>query len=268
MRSYWTRPPVYDRTNPTHTGPLVVNYDLDQLEVGENRVVVGHKDGYDLHDRDIAPGDGWCRALYAPECTWPRGAHVCVLVEWHPDHKVGSDWDARLEAVTTSLRSMDYVVERAGQPINPAQDLRATLLVYRMEPGKTPPQRSADAWTHVPPLHTYTWRETNPLTQIGHSLRKTKAAQAGSRLVVRDIASALWPPEASFCAHVRWWPAPGTSSAEVHAGLSEFTSVARNADFRTRLQERPVPDAVESVDLLAYREAEVAPDRNGLDTRP
>ncbi|MGI5397132.1 hypothetical protein [Streptomyces sp. CA-251251] len=70
----------------------MVNYDLDELKVGENRVVVGRKDGYDLYARDIAPGNGWSRALYAPECTWPQGADLCVLVEWHPYPTVGSNW--------------------------------------------------------------------------------------------------------------------------------------------------------------------------------
>lgn len=116
MRSAWNERPAYDRNNPNRTAPTVVNYDLDHLKVGENRVVVGRKDGYDLHDRDIAPGDGWSRALYAPECAWPRGADLCVVVEWHPDRKVGSDWSVRLEAVTDGLRSLDYVVEWAVGP--------------------------------------------------------------------------------------------------------------------------------------------------------
>ncbi|MFF8399831.1 hypothetical protein [Streptomyces sp. NPDC016172] len=257
MRSAWTQPPVYDRNNPSRTGPVVVNYDLDQLKVGENRVVVGRRDGFDLQDRDIAPGDGWCRALYVPECAWPRGADLCVLVEWHPDRKVGSDWDARLDAVTTGLRSLDYVVERAGRPVNPEQDLRANLLVYRMEPGKTPPQRPDDAWAYVQPPRTYKWPETSPRELIEHWLREAKAARTG-HLVVWDTESALWPPEASFCTHVRWWPAPDSSSARVYAGLREFASIVQGADYRTRLQERPIPDAVESVDLLVYREADSA----------
>lgn len=118
-------------TIPSRASSLVVHYGLDQRKVGENRVVVGRKDGLDLHGRDIAPGDGWSRALYAPECTWPQGAHLCVLVEWHPNRRVGSDWTARQESVTSGLRSLGYVVERAGRPIVPANDLYASLLVYR-----------------------------------------------------------------------------------------------------------------------------------------
>ncbi|MER5376247.1 hypothetical protein [Streptomyces sp. NPDC002553] len=258
MRSAWMQRPVYDRDNPSRTGPLVVNYDLDQLKVGENRVVVGRRDGYDLHGRNIAPGDGWCRALYAPECAWPRGADLCAVVEWHPDHKIGSDWAARMEAVTTGLRSLDYVVERAGRPVDPAQDLQATLLVYHMEPGKTPPQRSDDAWAHVPAPRTYTWPEVSPLVRLRSWLGETKAARKGSSLAVWDIASAMWPPEADFCAHVRWSPAPGTSSAEVYEGLREFSAAVQEADYRTRLRERPIPDEAESVDLLVYHEADTA----------
>jgi hypothetical protein len=256
VRSAWTQPPTYDRNNPSRTGPLVVNYDLDQLKVGENRVVVGRKDGYDLHDRDIAPGDGWCRALHAPECAWPRGADLCALVEWHPDRKVGSDWAARLEAVTTGLRSLDYVVERAGRPVDPAQDLQANLLVYRMEPGKTPPQRSDDAWANVPPLRTYNWQETSPLNELRSVVRKANYRN-GSRMVVWDIESALWPPKAVFCGHLRWWPAPGFSfSAAVHDDLREFIALMQDAGYRPRLQERPLRDEVDELDLLVYREAD------------
>ncbi|MFB6552664.1 hypothetical protein [Streptomyces sp. NPDC056405] len=255
MRSAWKQRPAYDRNDPTRTGPLVVNFDLDQLKVGENRVVVGHKDGFDLHDRDIAPGDGWSRALYAPECTWPQGADLCVLVEWHPDRRVGSDWGARLEAVTTGLRSLDYVVERAGRPIDPAADLHANLLVYRMEPGKAPPRRPADAWAHVPPPRTYTWPETNPLDLLERWLKQSKAARNGVRLMVRDVASALWPPEAELCGLARWWPAPDTFTTAAYDGLREMASVMQDASYRVRTQERALPDAVEWVDLLVYREA-------------
>lgn len=258
MRSAWTHPPVYDRTNPNRTGPSVVNYDLDQLKVGENWVVTGRRDGHNLRNRDIAPGDGWSRALYAPECAWPRGADLCVRVEWHPDREVGSDWDARLEAVTTGLRSLDYVVERAGRPINPEQDLQANLLVYRMEPGKTPPQRSDDAWAHVPPPRTYTWRETSPLDGLRYVVGQANYRDR-SRMVVWDIESALWPPEASFCGHLRWWPAPGFAfSAAVHDDLREFIAAMQDAGYRTRLQERPIPDEVGQLDLLVYREADSA----------
>ncbi|MEU5281088.1 hypothetical protein AB0G87_32310 [Streptomyces asoensis] len=256
MRSAWTHPPVYDRDNPNHTGPLVVNYDLDQLKVGENRVIVGRKNGYDLHSRDVAPGDGWARALYAPECTWPRGAQLCVLVEWHPDYETGSDWNARLDAVTDGLRALDYVVERAGRPFDPAQDLRANLLVYRMEPGQTPPQRSPDAWAHIPPRRTYKWPEVSPLHQLSLRVHDTKAARNGRSLAVWDIASALWPAEADFCAHLRWFPAPGATFAEVYEGLREFSSAVQGAGYRTRVQERRIPDTVESVDLLVYADAD------------
>ncbi|MCX4858345.1 hypothetical protein [Streptomyces canus] len=235
----------------------MVNYDLDQLKVGENRVIVGRKDGYDLHGRDIAPGDGWCQAIYAPECAWPRGADLCVRVEWHPDREVGSDWAERLKAVTCALRSLDYVVERAGRPVAPEKDLRADLLVYRMGLGKTPPPRPDDAWAHVPPPRTYhRRREADPLDLLRHWLRETTAARKASSLVVWDPPSVLWPPEADFCAHLRWAPAPGTSSAEIYEGLREIGSVVQDAGYLTRLQERPIPDAAKSVDLLVYRKSD------------
>ncbi|MFE0930853.1 DUF6415 family natural product biosynthesis protein [Streptomyces mutabilis] len=233
----------------------MVNYDLDRLKIGENRVVVGRRGGFDLHDRDIAPGDGWSRALYAPECTWPQGAHLCVLVEWHPDRRGGSDWAARLEAVTSGLRALDYVVERAGQPIDPANDLHATLLVYRMEADRTPPRRPDDAWAHVPAPRTYTWQETNPLERMEWRLKQTKAARNGARVMVRDVASALWPPEADLCGLARWWPSSHTSTKAVYDGLREMASVMQDAGYQVRTQERPLPDTVESVDLLVYREA-------------
>lgn len=251
MRSAWKQPPVYDRNNPSRTGPAVVNYDLDQLKVGENYMVVGHRDGY----RDLAPGDGWSRALAAPECAWPRGARLCVLVEWHPDRTVGSDWDARLEAVTTGLCSRGYVVERAGRPIDPEKDRYAHLLVYRMEPGKTPPQRPADAWAHIPPPRTYTYRDPNPLEQVEQRLKETKAAREGANLVVRDIDTALWPPEADLCGAVHWSPTPASSNEAVYDGLRKMTEVLQADGYRVRMQERPLPDAVESVGLLVYREA-------------
>jgi len=255
MHSVWKQPPVYDRNNPDLTGPLVVNYDLDQLRVGENYMVVDHKDGHDIIDRDLAPGDGWSRALAAPECAWPRGAHLCVLVEWHPDRTVGSDWDARLEAVTTGLRSLGYVVERAGRPVNPEKDRYAALLVYRMEPDKTPPRRSADAWAYVSPPRPYSWRDPNPLDLLERRLKETKAARDGAGIVVRDIDSALWPPEADLCGVVRWWPAPDTSAEAVYDRLREMTSVMQADGYRVRTQDRPLPDAVETVALLVYREA-------------
>ncbi|GHB14484.1 hypothetical protein GCM10010330_80240 [Streptomyces tendae] len=253
MRSAWTQRPIYDRNNPSRTAPSVVNYDLDQLKVGENRVVVGRKDGYDLYDRDIAPGDGWSRALYAPECTWPRGAALCVLVEWHPDRKVGSDWAARLKTVTAGLRSLDYVVEWAGRPIDPEKDLHANLLVYRMEAGKNPPRRPSDAWAFIPAPRTYTWPEKSPLELMEGWLKQTKAAR-GTRLMVRDVATALWSPEADRCGLVRWWPAQDSAEA-VNGGLREMAMTMWDTGYRLRTQERALPDAVESVDLLVYREA-------------
>ncbi|NEC71264.1 MULTISPECIES: hypothetical protein [Streptomyces] len=259
MRSAWKQRPVYDRNSPSRTGPLVVNYDLDQLKVGENRVVVGRKDGFDLHGRDIAPGDGWSRALYAPECTWPQGAHLCVLVEWHPDRRVSSDWAARLEAVASGLRSLDYVVERAGRPVDPAHDLHANLLVYRMEAGQPPPDRPDDAWAHVPAPRTYTGPETNPLQQMEWWTTQTKAARHGGCVTVRDVASVLWPPQADLCGLVRWWPAPGTFTAAVYDGVREVASVMQDAGYRVRTQERPLPERVESVDLLVYHEAAPSP---------
>ncbi|MET8822531.1 hypothetical protein [Streptomyces rochei] len=252
MRSAWKQQPVYDRNNPSRTAPSVVNYDLDQLKVGENRVMVGHKDGYDLYDRDIAPGDGWCRALYAPECAWPRGADLCVLVEWFPDRKVGSDWNARLKAVTAGLRSLDYVVEWAGRPIDPEKDLQANLLVYRMEAGKNPPRRPSDAWLHIPAPRTYAWNEVNPLHQLESWLKDTTAVRNGRRVMVRELNSVLWPPEADFCALARWQLAPDTSAETVHAGVREMASVVQDLGYRLRTQERPLPNAVETVDLLVY----------------
>jgi hypothetical protein len=237
---------------------LVVNYDLDRLRVGENRVVVGRRDGFDVHGRDIAPGHGWSRALYAPECAWPPGAHLCVLVEWHPDPALGSDWAARVEAVAAGLRSLGYVVERAGRPVDPAKDVHANLLVYRMEAGQAAPVRADDAWAHVPDPRTYTWRETNPLEELEWWLRRTKAAGDGARVLVRGLASALWPPEADLCGLVRWWPAPDSSTEAVCDGLRELASVAQGAGYRVRAPERPLPDVVETVetvDLLVYREA-------------
>ncbi|MGI5397108.1 hypothetical protein [Streptomyces sp. CA-251251] len=256
MRSAWKQRPVYDRNNPSRTAPSVVNYDLAQLKVGENRVVVGQQYGRDLVSRDIAPGDGWCRALYAPECTWPQGADLCVLVEWFPDLKVGSDWNARLKAVTDGLRSLDYVVEWAGRPIDPAKDLQANLLVYRMKPGKTPPRRPVDAWAYIPAPRTYTWPEKDPLALLEGWLKQTKAVRGGGRLMVRDIATALWPPEADRCGLARWWPAQD-SAETVNGGLREMAMAMWDTGYRVRTQERALPDAVESVDLLVYREATV-----------
>ncbi|MDX3345855.1 hypothetical protein PV387_14645 [Streptomyces sp. ME02-6987-2C] len=255
MRSAWEQRPAYDRSDPNLTGPLVVNFDLGQLKVGENWISVGRKDGLNLCHRDIAPGDGWSRARYAPECAWPRGAELCVLVEWYPDLEAGSDWNARLEAVTAGLRSLGYVVERAGRPIDPAKDLGAHLLVYRMEPGKTPPSRPADAWTHAPAPKTYTWPERDPLDHVRWLLSQTKARGNGARVTVWTLASALWPPEADLCGHVRWWPAEGSGEA-VHRDLREVVSVMRDEGYRVRQQERSLPNAVREVDLLVYRVAD------------
>ncbi|MEW2001117.1 hypothetical protein ACFWFH_34450 [Streptomyces coelicoflavus] len=254
MRSAWNERPAYDRNNPSRTAPLVVNYDLDQLKVGENRVVVGRKDGYDLHHRDIAPGDGWSRALCTSECAWPQGADLCVLVEWYPDREVGSDWAARVQAVTDGLRSLDYVVEWAGRPMDPAKDLHADLLVYRMEPGKTPSRRPGDAWAHVPSPRTYRWPEKSPLELLEGWLRQTKPVRNGRRLGVWDVATALWPPEADRCGLARWWPADGSADA-VNADLREMALTMWEVGYRVRTQERSLPDVVESVDLLVYREA-------------
>lgn len=256
MRSSWKQRPVYDRNDPYRTGPLVVNYDLDQLKVGENWVIVGRKDGYDIHDRALAPGDGWSQALCAPECCWPSGAELCVRVEWHPDLAVGSDWTARTKAVASGLRSLGYLVEHAGRPADPDRDLSANLLVYRMEPGIAPPRRPQDAWAHVPAPRTYTWPENDPREQVRRRLSKIKSCEQGARLTVWDIESALWPPEADFCVQVRWWPAPGTSTESLYEGLQEITSLMRDDDLQVRAPERPLSDAVESVDLLVYREVE------------
>ncbi|WP_331763544.1 hypothetical protein [Streptomyces anthocyanicus] len=88
--------------------------------------------------------------------------------------------------------------------IDPAKDLYANLFVYRMEAGKTPPRRPGDAWAHLPLPRTYAWNEVNPLHHLESWLKDTKAARNGTRVMVRDLNSALWPPEADFCALVRW----------------------------------------------------------------
>lgn len=259
MRSSWTYPPAYDRNDPDKTAPLVVNHDLTQLKVGENWKVVGRQDGRNLWDRDIAPGDGWSRALYAPECAWPRGADLCVLVEWHPDRETGSDWNARLDAVTAGLRSLGYLVERAGRPVDPARDQRASLLVYRMGPGKIPPARPDDAWAHVPPRRTtsYRWSEVSPLDQLKATLRDAGLERDGALLMAWDIDSALWPPRAAFCAHVRWQPVPAPVAHAVR-WLREFSSTVKAADYQVQTQERALPHVVGQVSILVYRNAESA----------
>ncbi|MFJ7905209.1 hypothetical protein ACIQ6V_32785 [Streptomyces sp. NPDC096198] len=255
-RSPWKKRPAYDRNHPDQTAPSVVNYDLDQLRVGENEYLKPHPDGYDVLCRDVAPGDGWCRAQYAPECAWPTGAHMCVRVMWYPDYIIGSDWMTRLDTVTTALQSLGYTVEQAGQPADPEQDREAVLLVYLMEPGKTPPARPDDAWAYVPPARQYRWPEVSPQEQLQEELSKAEVSRYCSRWTVWKIESALWPPHASFCVQARWWPDP---SAGVHEGARQFVSAVHDLGYRTRLQERPIPSDVEYLDFLIYQEAEPAP---------
>ncbi|WP_432886306.1 hypothetical protein [Streptomyces sp. CA-251251] len=159
-----------------------------------------------------------------------------------------------MKAVTDGLRSLDYVVEWAGRPIDPTKDLYANLLVYRMEAGKTPPCRPGDAWAHIPAPRTYRWPEKAPLNLLEGWLQQTEAARNGARLIVRDIATALWPPEADCCGLVRCWPAQSSAEA-VNGGLREMAMTMRDTGYRLRTQERALPDAVETVDLLVYREA-------------
>ncbi|MFG2141852.1 hypothetical protein [Streptomyces sp. NPDC048650] len=248
--------PVYDRARPNRTAPVVVQHDLDQLKVGANPIVVGRQYGLSIVGRDIAPGDGWCRALYAPECSWPQGADICVLVEWFPDREVGSDWAMRLDAVSAALHSLGYIVERAGRPADPTKDEQANLLVYRMALGKTPPERPQDAWAYVPPPRTYHWSETSPLDQLtkdlGMKRRDTGRLQDGSRLVLWEIESALWPPLASYCARLEWRPTAGATSREIHDGRRRLVALAQAAGYQTRLPEREVPHPVEKVDILVY----------------
>ncbi|MYX26773.1 hypothetical protein GTY75_08830 [Streptomyces sp. SID8381] len=260
MRSYWEgRPaPVYDRNDPARTAPLVVNHMLDQLGIGENRTVRRHPDGYDVHDRSIAPGDGWCRALYAPECAWPEGAHLCVVVEWFPDEDFRSTWPARFETVMATLRSHGFVVEHTGRGSVPVQYRRADMLVYQMEPGKQPPQRPADAWAYVPLPRAYEWPERSPMDQCRLALNELGIGSGYPgyqyRAALWDVSSVLWPPHATFCALLRWWPEPGLSAKETAEALGKLRALVAYG-YHTRVAPQGGTARGDHVDILVYREA-------------
>lgn len=273
MCSAWRQRPVYDRNAPERTGPLVVNYDLDQLKVGENLVVTGRQNGFDLHDQDIAPGDGWCRAVYAPECAWPVGAHLCVVVQWFPDEAFRATWPTRFGTVMAALRSRGFLVEHAGRESVPVQYGRVDMLVYQMEPGQAPPQRPDDAWAYVPPPRTYRWPELSPMDEcrraldnlgIGHLAHRKHRYRA----TLWDVTSVLWPPCATFCAQLRWWREPNHSAKATGEALSRLLSLVAKAGYRTRISPQANRSVGEHVDVLVYREAlhdaesnSAAPDR-------
>ncbi|MEV7284046.1 hypothetical protein AB0O01_05670 [Streptomyces sp. NPDC093252] len=257
-----TERPLYDRDRPNSTGPLVVNHELDRLGLGDNWSVVGEQDGREVWGPVINSGDGWCRAMYAPECAWPRGAELCVVVQWFPDRELnrvgeglGARWDARLDAVAVALRGAGYVVERAGRPPVPGLDPQADLLVYRMAEGEEPPVRPDGAWGAVPPRPSERSEgdsEVEPIERLRY-LARTARLPFVQQMWAREVPSCLWPPTASLCARLQWRPAPGGGARGMRKGRGEVVDFAAAAGLRTQLPEREAPWPVEFLDVLAYR---------------
>ncbi|MFL4491730.1 hypothetical protein ACJ6WD_10815 [Streptomyces sp. VTCC 41912] len=279
MESYWNGRPVYDKGNALRAAPLVVNYDLDELGIGENWFVSGVRDGFRMVDRGIVPGAGWCRALSAPECAWPPGADLCVVVNWYPDAsfigtfsnspkkakalfgkshaEVEAHWATRLKAVAEALRSLGYIVERAGRRPRPTQDANASLLVYRMGPGAEPPVRPVDAWRWVPSPRVYRWSEKSPLEVLQRRMDDAGFRyQAGKGVVVRDIDTVLWPPLSSFCAQLDWWPDKVSSSEELYDKLDQILSAVKTGGYQVRVQERPMKIGAQHFSALVFQTVE------------
>ncbi|MEU9338194.1 hypothetical protein AB0D49_34440 [Streptomyces sp. NPDC048290] len=256
-------PPPYDRDQPHRTGPLLVNHDLHQLGLGDNWAVVGRQQGRDLWGTDVTPGHGWSRALYAPECAWPRGARLCVVVQWFPDavlrratQGVQGLWDSRLDAVADALRGRGYVVERAGRAAVPGHDAQADLLVYRMEEGHPPPVRAAGAWGAVPKPREYRYPEVPPVERLRYLVHTAELPHV-RQVWVRDLPSCLWPPGAALCARVQWRPEPGGGTRAVRQGLRGITAFADSAGLQVQLAEREPPPTAEVRDLLLHGDGPV-----------
>ncbi|MET8829972.1 hypothetical protein ABZX40_30750 [Streptomyces sp. NPDC004610] len=267
-----TERPLYDRDQPNRTGPLVVDHELDRLGLGDNWSVVGRQHGREIWGPDITPGDGWCRAMYAPECAWPRGAELCVVVQWFPDRELraaadglAARWDRRLDAVAAGLRGAGYVVERAGRPPVPGRDTQADLLVYRMAEGKEPPTRPAGAWGAVPPRRSYEYPEVPPFERLRY-LARTARLPFVQQMWAREVPSCLWPPTASLCARLQWRPAPGGGARGVRKGMGGVVGFASAAGLRTQLPEREASSPVEFLDVLVYRDATPGPTTPGPTT--
>ncbi|MEU9337963.1 hypothetical protein AB0D49_33180 [Streptomyces sp. NPDC048290] len=251
-----TQPPTSPHYGAARTVVAAVTADLDQLRIGENLTRVHGQDGQTVWRRAIAPGDGWCRAQHAPVCAWPRGAALCVVLQWWPCRQTpppqrGAHWAARLDAVTAGLRSLGYTVEHAGRRPDPATDRHAELLVYRTRPGRQPPRRPPGAWAHVPPPRsTFGWPENTPHSRLQTRINLSALPHVAD-VTVRDLATCLWPPSARYAACVTVTPAPGSPT---HEALGSAAAAVRSHGYRTRQAEPAVTGTPPPTAFLAYHD--------------
>ncbi|MGW6462076.1 hypothetical protein ACWF94_40150 [Streptomyces sp. NPDC055078] len=244
-----TAEPRYDRADPGRTGTALVNHQLGRLGLGETYTT---RDG--IAYRALPEGAGWCRADGVPEPAWPRGADLCVLVNWYPDAAFRRDdttgkvpegaeqhWAERVAATAVALESIGYVAEETGPPRTPHHHANAELLVYRMPQGVPPRRQPADAWKGWPPARPnwisghYRYPGIAPDSEIHRVLQDAKLTweepyYAEPRVesgpcFVQSITQTLWPPGSSRCALVVWQPAAGfrrsTKTGDVPPGAAE-----------------------------------------------
>ncbi len=281
------REPAYDPADP-QSGRALVDYHLRELGLGEE-AFVRVEDGMRLARVETPPSIGVCRAHVLTEAAWPRGAELCVTVDWTPDAAQRRDvrsgrvppsaedyWRERIAATADALESCGYVVEPSRFRCSPHFHFSAELLVYRMRPGQPPRKTPADAvWalsSPVPPNYQqrdWHWPDKSPQTLVRNALRDAGLEpRPGHRdssfgqFAVRDITQTVWPPEADRCAWVVWWPAAHVGPAP-GTGLPPAGDESRNAlqqaldsaGFVLRLPERPWRPGDETADFLAYRVA-------------
>ncbi|MYR63633.1 hypothetical protein GTY54_48030, partial [Streptomyces sp. SID625] len=212
--------PVYSPADP-QSGRALVEWHLHRLGLGPHRLTADSGAGYRIARHVPPPGRlGVCRARTLTEAAWPRGADLCVLVDWSPDPALrrnphhgtlppGAEdhWRDRITATARALRSAGYHAEPSPVRCSPRHHASAELLVYRMPPGTArrpapepdtmpeplPPTYERPRWSpERPPAHVV----EAALRAAGLPLDGAPGDSAYGQVTVRAITQTVWPPGA------------------------------------------------------------------------
>ncbi|MFI8194018.1 hypothetical protein ACIF8T_35600 [Streptomyces sp. NPDC085946] len=283
----YVKEPAYNPDDP-QSGRALVDYHLRDLGLGE--VWQAKNSGLGLRAATCATreGIGVCRAFVLTEAAWPKGADLCVTVEWWPDAALRRDcvrgtlpagaeehWRERIAATAQALESRGFVVEPSRVRCSPRFHPSAEFLVYRTAAGtplmRVPADTACGLPEPIPPHYRQqSWYpEQSPCDLVRGALREAGLGDYGNtagEVVVRSITQTVWPPEADRCAWLIWRPAarftrdPDTgvlpSGAEDHwrKSLARLHQALNTAGLKCRRRDRPLSPATDDeVHFLVFR---------------
>lgn len=208
---YRQEPSAYDGEDPSRDVPALLAYQFDQLGIGDHLTLVGTTYGLPMVDNLVPPGLGCCRARAVDEALWPKGADLCAVVTWSPDHAISRRGNAeelaehrqkRTPAVLEALESLGYTVRIPG-PLQEHETPWAPskFFIYRLMEGADPIEWPDDGWDHhaKPGVRRRIWEPDESSLWHLESLME-KAGLAG-----RDTYLRRWTPISGGRTAARRW---------------------------------------------------------------